>query len=357
MLQKSKTVTLRDIAQKAGVNRSTVSRVLSGSTQFPVSDECRRRIKEIAEKLQYHPRLSAKSLVSGKSYSVNLLLASIAKDLRKPGISAFVDTVSRELRKNNYNLIITPVTVSDRENMTKEIQKLLMTSTVDATIIGGGLLDEKLRELFQVNHFPVLLWDIHCRDENFGIFPAIHHLAFDENPGQEELLKHLVELGHKKIAYITNGPCMDIIPAFKRAVVKHKFNFSNKDIFEFYNWRQTHIDISEKQMYFYKKTAEKWDQLKEYSAIVCIEPIGTQGIIEFIKDKGLTIGRDVSVAGYENTINTRLDITCIDRSFRVAGKTAVKILLDAIDSSGKSVEHVKIPTKLFVGNTTGKAPG
>jgi DNA-binding LacI/PurR family transcriptional regulator len=351
----NKRVTLRDIAEKAGVNRSTVSRVLNNSLNFPVSEERRKKIISIAESLQYQPQLSARSLASGKSYSVNILFGSIYKDFTVPIIAELVDAISWELKKNNYNLIFTPVAASSKDEMTKEIQKILSSSMVDGSIISGGLLDKNLRNQFNKNRTPVILLNIHSKEEDFGCFPFIHHLAIDRNPGQEELLKHLIELGHNKIAYITNGPCADIMSAFKKAVAKYKFNFTDEDVFPFYDWRHEYIHHEEKQMYYYRKIAENWEQLKKYSAIICSESIAALGVVEFFKDKDMVAGKDISIVG--NGKYKELDpfLTVVGSSIEETAREAVKLLLDAINRPDSFLEHVKISTKLFIGNTTGKA--
>ena len=349
-------VTLRSVAKRAGVNCSTVSRILSGKSGFSATEECRLRVIKIAEELQYHPKFSAKSLVSGKSFNVNLLLGDITTGLMAPSLAAIVETISRELKRRGYHLVITPVTVADLDAMTQEVREILASCAVDGTIIAGGLLNKKLGEQFDINRIPAVLLDLHTREEDFGCFPFIHHLAYDENPGQEELLGHLVGLGHRRLAYIKSGAYPDIMGAFAGAVRKYGFDFSDRDIFHFDDWPSGKAPrYPELQMYFHRRTAENWDALKRYSAIACTSAAGAVGVIEFLKDKGLTAGKDVSVVGYGNFEQDGPDVTTIDKSWVAAGRMAVEILMDAINRPGKPVGHVKIPTKLLIGSTTGSA--
>ncbi len=349
--------TLRDIAERAGVNRSTVSRILSGTTHFPVSDECRRRVMAVAEELRYHPKLSARSLAAGKSFNVNLLLGSIWKDLTLPSNAMLIDATSRELKKNGYNLVLTPITVGDIDAMTREVRQTLGSCSVDGTIIGAGLLNQDLREEFNSNRVPAVLLDIHIREENFGCFPFIHHLAYDEYPGQEALLEHLIKLGHEKIAYITEGPAPDIMSAFTKAAEKHHFDFSEADVFWFLDWRKESISSIDRQMFFYEKTAEQWNELKRYSALVCTDTVGVMGIVRFLKKQGLEVGKDISVVGYGNCERVGAGITTVDKSWTETGRMAVKMLLHAITHPDDPVQHVKMPTRLLIGETTGRVGG
>ncbi|MBQ9336538.1 MAG: LacI family DNA-binding transcriptional regulator [Lentisphaeria bacterium] len=348
-----KKATLRDIAELAGVTHSTVSRILGGNPHFSASRECRLRILKIAEECGYQPKLSAKSLASGKSYNVNLLLGSISRDLTIPSNAILIDTIARELKKNHYNLVLTPITVSDIDTMTREVRKTLGSASVDGTIIGGGLLNKELRAEFIANRVPAVLLDIHSMEEDFGRLPFIYHLAYDEYPGQEAMLKHLMSLGHRKIAYITEGACPDIMSAFRQAADRCDFKFSGRDVFQFYDWRHHGPPPHGLQLYYYRKMQQAWPALEKYTALVCTSQIGVLGIIEFLKDRGLSVGKDVSVVGYGNFAAVGADVTSIDKSWDETGKTAVEIILHAIAHPGEPVKHVKIPTRLRIGTTTG----
>ena len=350
-----KKATLRDIAEMAGVTQSTVSRILGGNPNFSASEKCRQKILNIAEEYGYQPKLSAKSLAMGKSYNINLLLGNIARDLTNPSTAILIDTIVRELKKNHYNLVITPITVSDIDTMTREVRKILGSASVDGTIISSGLLNKELRAEFISNRIPAVLLDIHSLQEDFGRLPFIYHLAYDEYPGQEKMLKHLMDLGHKKIAYITEGDCADIMSAFRMAAGKYAFKFSDKDIFQFYDWRQHGPAPHSLQLYYYRKMEEMWHILKDYSALVCTSQIGVLGIIEFLKDHGINVGKDISVVGYGNCPELGAGITSVDKLWIETGKTAVKTIMHAIDHPDELVTHVKIPTDFYIGTSTGKA--
>ena len=98
---------------------------------------------------------------------------------------------------------------------------------------------------------------------------------------------------------------------------------------------------------------KKWPALKKYTALVCTSPIGVLGIIEFLKDCGLKVGKDISVVGYGNSSSIGPDVSTIDKSWIETGKTAVKTIMHAIGHPGEPVRHVKIPTRFRVGTTTG----
>ena len=187
-----KKATLRNIAEMAGVTQSTVSRILSGNPNFSASEKCRQKILKLADEYGYQPKLSAKSLALGKSYNINLLLGKISRDLTNPTTAILIDTIARELKKNNYNLVITPITVSDIDTMTREVRNTLNSASVDGTIISSGLLNKQLRAEFITNRIPAVLLDIHSLQEDFGRLPFIYHLAYDEYQVKKKCLNILL---------------------------------------------------------------------------------------------------------------------------------------------------------------------
>ena len=100
---------------------------------------------------------------------------------------------------------------------------------------------------------------------------------------------------------------------------------------------------------------ETWPALQNYSALVCTSPIGVTGIIEFLKDNNISIGKDISIVGYGNCPELGSQVTSVDKSWIETGKIAVKTIMHAINNPDELVTHVKIPTNLYIGKTTGKA--
>jgi LacI family transcriptional regulator len=99
-------VTIKEIAQLASVNISTVSRALNPQTAFKVSSIQREKILALCNKYNYRPRVSARACATGKSFHVALMLGALTSDLASPLQALFIKGVSSVLQANGYTLSI-----------------------------------------------------------------------------------------------------------------------------------------------------------------------------------------------------------------------------------------------------------
>jgi len=179
--------TLQDVARLAGVSASTVSRILNGQV-----DSSRRDAVEAAiKKLRFKPNLVAKSLRSGVSMTIGVLM----QDFDNPYTSHAATGVEDELRSSGY----TPILVSghwSREGDETERVRLLMSRKIDGiVVIGGRLSDAQLLDLSE--HQPIVVIGRECHG------PRLRSLDIDQRGGGYMATRHLIELGHRRIAHIS----------------------------------------------------------------------------------------------------------------------------------------------------------
>jgi DNA-binding LacI/PurR family transcriptional regulator len=189
-------VTIKDIAKKAGVSVTTVSRALNGHDD--VNEETRRKIKRVAEELSYSPNAVARSLVSKKTRTIGLIISDInragAKDAFAYEILCGINDRAGEL---NYDLLL--FSTNPSKQMEKSYSALCKERNVEGAILSGLRLDDPyLQEVIEQNAFPCVLIDIPKTGENVG------YIASDSRSGAAMATNHLLQLGHRHIAMI-NG--------------------------------------------------------------------------------------------------------------------------------------------------------
>lgn len=178
--------TLQDVARLAGVSASTVSRILNGHV-----DSAKRDVVEAAiKKLRFKPNLVAKSLRRGVSMAIGVL----AQDFDSPYTSRAAKGVEDELMSCGY----TPLLISghwSRDSDEAERVRLLMSRKIDGIIIiGGRLSDEQLLDLSEQQ--PMVFIGRSCHG------PRLRSLSVDQRQGGYLATRHLIELGHRRIAHI-----------------------------------------------------------------------------------------------------------------------------------------------------------
>ena len=186
-------VSLKNIAQALDVSITTVSWVLAGKgDQKKISLHTQERILEYAKYVNYQPNLLAKSLISGESKTIGLIVPSIGDE--------FYAQIARviELKAENYGFTLTfcsSETESDRE---VKMIRMLKSKMIDGLIIAPTKNSKKEIENLIKESFPFVLID--------RFFPELdtNYVLIDNEDGCYQLTKHMLALGRKRIAFVTS---------------------------------------------------------------------------------------------------------------------------------------------------------
>ena len=180
-------ITIQDIADRANVSKSTVSRVINDTT--PVNPEKRRAVLEAMKELDFQPNSLARSLAGGRSMTVGI----VTQNIGTPFYDLVAQGIVQQLVDTNYS----PIFADGRWNRSIEEKAVqtLISRQVDGLIIVGGYLTEKtLNDLKNLK--PTILvarqfegWDHQC-------------ICINNKKAAYEATQHLIEHGHKRIAFI-----------------------------------------------------------------------------------------------------------------------------------------------------------
>ena len=181
-------VTLAMVARAAGVSASTVSRILNGTAV--VSDDKKKSINDAIEKLGFIPNPVARGLAGGRTFSVGVL----TQTLDSPFYGSALRGIEESLRGTGYS----PLYVSGHWDAAEEARciNLLRSRRVDGIIVlTGGLSDEALRQCART--LPVVVTGRALKA------PGLYSLLFDDFGGGLLATQHLIDLGHRRIAFIS----------------------------------------------------------------------------------------------------------------------------------------------------------
>lgn len=184
-------VSIKDIARAAGVSHSTVSRALSGSPL--VRAETRARIRHLASEMGYSPDAQARSLVLRQTRTVGVVFTSIAD----PFNAEVMQGIDHTAQERGYSVILSS---SDYEPE-REIAavEMLRSKRVDGVIVASSRIGVLYLDHLQRIGVPLVLINNH-REGNEG---KIYSITVDNAHGGRLATRHLIELGHRRIAYIT----------------------------------------------------------------------------------------------------------------------------------------------------------
>jgi LacI family transcriptional regulator len=189
-------ITSSDIARAAGVSQTTVSFVLNQTEGTSISAKTKARVLRAAETLGYVPNSAARTLVSGRSRTLGLVLARgdlMSFDAFAPPL---MFGISRVCNLHRYKLLVAAIEPGSRRDAYFDLTR---SKSIDALIVlNSNSEDEGLVRLIESN-FPVIL------------FGSVHHpkensISPNTSRAVEQVTRHLVELGHRRIAHITYAP-------------------------------------------------------------------------------------------------------------------------------------------------------
>lgn len=184
------TVTLLDVAREAGVSASTVSRILNGTAR--VASDKRTAVENAIRKLDFKPNLFARSLKTGTTMTVGVL----TQDIESPFFNRAMRGIEEGLSGSGY----APIIVSGHWNAKEEAERirLLLARRIDGLVILTGHLEDAQIVDF-ARHQPIVVTG---RQLNA---PNLRSRQLDQEHGGYIATRHLISLGHKRIAHIA-GP-------------------------------------------------------------------------------------------------------------------------------------------------------
>ena len=193
----AKRATAREVAELAGVSRTTVSFVLNNIAGMRISEETRQRVLDAARQLNYHPDATARRMVSGRTNVIGFVL-------RQYPDQAFADQflpqvlggLGQAAVAQGYHILLEPI---PPENHTGAYAQLIRERHVDGIVLSGPRFADRDLLSVQAEGAPVVLMG-HLPDTNLPFVDV------DNVDGARRATQHLLGLGHRRVALITNAP-------------------------------------------------------------------------------------------------------------------------------------------------------
>jgi LacI family transcriptional regulator len=338
-------VTLRDVARAAGVHPGTASRALNEQTRSLVNAETAERVLAAAETLGYHPNPIARGLKTRRSYTIGVLIPDILNPLFPPIIRGIED----RLDQAGYTSMIAN-TENDPERERIDF-RAMRARQVDGFITATARRDHALLDEIVELGVPVVLVNRRLDDGSLGSATA------DDRAGIKLAVDHLVELGHRRIAFI-GGPTslstgLQRCESFKAVMREHGLKAEPK-----LTLVGESFTIPEGQ----RLCRQLLDGGKSFTAIVAGNDLMALGCYDVLGEHGRVCPDDVSVVGYNDmpfSDHFNPPLTTIRIPHYELGVAAADLLLaeleGAPDVDGRS--NVVLEPSLVVRGSTAPPPG
>jgi len=328
-------VTIRDVAKRAGFGVGTVSRVLNDHPS--VSEPTRQKVLQAITELDYAPNPVARRLSLGKT----LTIAVIVPFFTRPSFVGRLRGVEYALADSEYDLILFNVeTTAKRDVYFRSVPR---RERVDGLLIISLSPRDADVDRFLQTGVPTVLVDAR--------HPRMSRAVIDDVTGGRVATQHLIHLGHRKIGYVSDK-------------LENPFNFvSSRDRYEGYCQALEEADIPFRPEYHCqgehgceeaRAMARTLLSLSNPpTAIFAASDTQAIGVLQAAEDAGLRVPEELSVIGYDDIdIAEYLHLTTVRQPLFVSGVEGVEMLLESIAAPSPNPRQVLLPTELVVRGTT-----
>lgn len=330
---------MKDIARDLGVSVVTVSKVLRNHSD--ISEETRERVLARMKEVDYRPNIAARSLVTGRTYLVGLVVPS----LLHPFFAEIAKFISETLRQRGYYLIISS-SEEDPELEEQEINHLL-ERRLDTLIVASCRSSRDLFQRMEREDMPYILID-----RSFEGLSA-NFVGVDDEAVGELATQHLIDVGCRRIAHI-RGP--ETSPGMQRLRgYVHTLGRSGMKVMPEYIITEPKGDVDTRQ-----RGAEAMRKLLQLDrrpdAVFCFNDPLAIGAMSCILDEGLRIPEDIALIGcgnlnYDDTL--RVPLSSVDQRSRQIGEETARVAFGILSSKKPpAVQNIVLKPQLIARAST-----
>jgi DNA-binding LacI/PurR family transcriptional regulator len=335
-MRKKQSITIKEVAIQAGVSTATVSRVLTGKDA--VSPKLRRRVDRAIEEMDYRPNRAARELRIGSVLKIGVVLS----DIQNPFFTNCLAGVESVLQISDYVLLL------GNSNEDPEIEDMHLSSLANEGVAGiilamtakNGNCYQKMVQM----DIPIVAIDRECPDISFDT------VLIDNITASRQATKHLVKLGHERIALIS-GPyhistAQNRLKGFQEVLAELNIPCLPELIVEG-NFQQEGG----------RKAMEQLLDLPEPpTAVLIANNLMTLGALEIIHQRNVQIPDQLALVGFDDTpwnIAMKTPLTVVAQPTYNLGEFAAKMLIDRINNPHLPKQKIMLEAELIIRDSCG----
>jgi len=309
--------TIKDIAKRAGVSHSTVSRALRGSPL--ISANTVKNIQQVALDMRYHPSAAARSLKTNQTQVLGVIVSNIAD----PFFAEILQGIEDVAQRNGYSLFMAASQRDPEREQT--IVQAMYAHRVDGVIIcSTSFSAEQSQQLSQYGIPIVVVNNQAAEDFRYSIY-------HDDVDGSRQVTRHLIDLGHQKIAYLGNSlsgrTTLDRLAGFQQEMENASLLIPAGYI------HQVPGGGPENGLSALNHFLDLPDRP---TALVCFNDMLAIGVLKGLQQVGIQVPAEISVTGFDNIVfstYTNPPLTTFDQPKLYIGSKAAELLLGLLNSA------------------------
>ena len=335
-------VTLRDVGRHAGVSAMTVSRVING--RAGVDEETQRRVEQAIEALDYVPNRIARGLISQKTATIGL----IVPDVVNPFFSPVVRGAETTARKAGYRVLLCNSEGDLR--LERAYIEDLVSHRVEGLLLAPAS-DHSRHSVFPLlrRGFPLVLLDRALPDTDCDL------IVSDSAAGARRLVEHLIAVGHREIAHVTDADDTSTgrerLRGYGEALAAAGIEYRDELVF------RTTVD----RIGGYRATQQILALERMPTAIFTVNNMTVVGAMQALRERGLSVPQDMGLVCFDDVEHLAVlspFLTVIDQPAETFGSLGAQLLLERISGkAGSRSRRIVLQTDLVVRNSCGSKVG
>jgi DNA-binding LacI/PurR family transcriptional regulator len=313
-------VNIREIAQRARVSHSTVSRVINGVAT--VDHRLARRVQAVIEEVGYRPNFQARALARGRSHTIGLIVSELAGG--NPFFSEIILYFERAAVAQGYEVLVSFADTETNPDHISECAARMQERQVEGiAVLTFGMEEQLAKSAIDV---PMVYAGA---DQNL---PKVRNVRINYVPGLRDAIRHLAEFGHERIGYLSGrlswSSMRTRFDAFRKALKLNNVPFDK--------------DLVAECDHTWSGGAEGMALLlnmpKPPTAVLCCNDVAAVGALKTLASRGMQAGRDIALIGFDDlTIcqYTQPALSTIQFSPRELAGLSFQALLEEIQSAPK----------------------
>ncbi len=333
-------ITIKDVAQKAGVSVATVSRVVNQKDIHKVGLKTQQRIEKILKELGYYPNTMARGLKTRKTYNIGVVFFWY----EKPSLSDFyltrvLDGIISFISEKRYNILMN--TFSRNIQNESVYANFVNSGLVDGVLAIAPPVESRFFQDLKQGTLPYVLINYQVNDPNVYFVDCLN------TQGIIDVVDHLIELDHKRIGFVAGDVqysknSLDRFNAFKYIMKKRGLPLHDEHIYSG-NWTEQAGS---------KAVEAFWKTKHPPTAIIGSSDMMAVGAIKQLRKQGFRVPQDVAVCGFDD-VSSDMGLTTVHQPAFDMGYEAAKMLWNQIEKKPLEYTHRFFPTKLVVRESCG----
>lgn len=333
-------ITIRDVAKRLNLSITTVSRALDGYDD--VSEKTRQRVIQVANEMGYTPSRNARQLRRKRTDTLGYIAPTSQPRFSDPFFSEFIAGLGDEAGAQNFDLLIT---LAPPEH---EAERIAYQRLVQGRRVDGIVLSRMRQDDWRVNY----LHESRLPFVSFGRTNAsieYPYIGVDGVGGVRRLIAHLVEQGHRNIAFISAPSNLTLqinrFRGYQEGLAEAGLIFDERYVKE--------GDLTRNGGYL---AAKKLLDLKPApTAIIGANDLTAIGVLRAAREMGITVGRELAVAGFdgiEDAEHTTPPLTTLNQPVYDCARRLVRMLTALINNQTLDEPHVLLQPELIIRDST-----